>query len=126
MSEQSPQVTRSGPPSWTYALGAIVGAVGVAWTVASHFIPKVEGAKAAPLAAMPAVMQQATATGGTAVNASDGARVTVGSAAGAGPGVAASNARAAFDQPVGQTAQAGSGGTAINASGGAQVQVDKH
>jgi len=30
----------AGAPKWTYALGAIVAAVGLAWTIASHFIPK--------------------------------------------------------------------------------------
>lgn len=32
----------SGPPRWTYALGAIVGALALGWTIVSHFIPPLE------------------------------------------------------------------------------------
>ena len=30
----------SGAPRWTYVVAAIVGVVGMAWAIASHFIPK--------------------------------------------------------------------------------------
>jgi hypothetical protein len=90
MSEQPQTVTRSGPPAWTYALGAVVGAAGLAWTVASHFIPKAEGSKTTAEAAAPAVTPPASAgnaavsqnaragDGGTAINASGNAQVHVG------------------------------------------------
>lgn len=34
----------SGAPRWTYAVAAIVSAIGAAWAIASHFIPKAEPA----------------------------------------------------------------------------------
>lgn len=41
----APAPAPSGPPRWTYGLGAIVGAAGLVWTIASYFIPKPEPAK---------------------------------------------------------------------------------
>jgi hypothetical protein len=39
-SSTPPPPAPSGQPRWAYALTAIVAAVGVAWAMVSHFIPK--------------------------------------------------------------------------------------
>ena len=51
MSEEQKPMPPSGPPQWTYAVGAI-GVIGtLVWAVVSHFIPKPEAAPPAKPAA---------------------------------------------------------------------------
>ena len=57
----------SGAPRWTYVVGALVGAAGLVWAVASHFIPKAETPKQ-PAASAPLPSYTASANASHAGN----------------------------------------------------------
>jgi len=65
----------SGAPRWTYALAAIVGALGLLWTIASTFIAKPEASR--PMAAsVPGV--SVSGQGSVGVGAMSGGTITMG------------------------------------------------
>jgi hypothetical protein len=118
MNAKSPSTQSAGPPRWVPIVGAVVAVAGLAWAVASHFIPSVKSVAVPP----PGTQQKAEATGGTAINAAGSATVkvdrevppTTGSPTASLPVTAGS-----------QHAEAGSGGTAVNATDSAEVAVKK-
>ena len=110
---------------WAIA-AAVFGMLGAGGWLAYH-LPT--GTRTADVAVTPRIAQRASASDGSAVNASDGSVVTVGPAADAGLGSFGLSVMpfdsAAPRGPVNQNAEAGTGGTAINASGRSQVHVGK-
>lgn len=119
MTEQSGD-TKAGAPRWTYIVGAIVAVAGLLWGIVSFLMSRSE-----PPVAPPPV-QHAEAQGGTAINASGSARVSVGAASTpetTKPAVTDTSPSLPPGQPA-QDANAGPGGTAINASGDVEVKLE--
>jgi hypothetical protein len=75
----------SGAPRWTYAVGAIVGAVGLVWGIVSSFIPKPgDAAKAAPAATQPTTSVTVSGSGNVGVGNNSGT-INIGAPAPATP-----------------------------------------
>lgn len=119
MTEQSGD-TKTGAPRWTYIVGALVAVAGLVWGIVSFLMSRSEP----PVAPLP--VQHADAEGGTAINASGSAQVSVGAAStseAAKSAVTDTSSSLPAEQPA-QNASAGLGGTAINASGDAEVKLE--
>ena len=94
----------------------LVAIAGLVWAVVSFFLTP------EPPVKPPAVEQKAEANGGTAINATGQANVTVG----AEPSAASANPAASRPSvAASQSAKAGSGGIAVNASDSAEVVVKR-
>ena len=63
--------TSSGPPRWTYAVAAIVGAAGLIWTIVSTFLPKSEPQRPTPSVSV-------SGTGSVGVGTMSGGEISVG------------------------------------------------
>lgn len=96
---------------------ALAGGLGFLWK--EIIAPKPFNPETAP-----AIVQQATTSSGTAVNATGQAQVMVGESPVVLP--SSSLAASAPRSPVSQNAQTNSGGTAVNATDSARVQVNKN
>lgn len=112
-------VPKSGVPTWTYVVSAIVALGGLAWTVSSHFLPKKDEK---PSQSPPGTHQSATASdGGIAANAAGGSEISFGGP----PASRAPTSAKAPTEAASQSASAASGGYAVNAAGKSKVSVNK-
>lgn len=109
-------------PRWTYISAALIGILGLAWTIVSHFIPKNEVAK--PIA-QPTVQQIATASGenSKAVNAEGTAKVFIRDKASASQELSSDASQSGIDPNLSPPAKPG--GVAVNAAGASRVLLNR-
>jgi hypothetical protein len=108
----------TGAPRWTYVVGALVAVGGLVWGIVNHFVDK-------PQSSPSVSTQQAVSDGGTAINASESAKVNIGGQIASTAAPTTSAAPTATSAPQGQQiADAGKDGVAVNASGASEVTVE--